>query len=172
MESETEVEPVESQIAGSIAEGQDIPDFDEFKPITSADVRAWFKKSPGAVLYGKWLGRFPKTWVKKDDDEGSTHFHQVMVLCPVTAMVQVEKNGSERETVERKLPAGAVVNVDESAALIGMASLPDQNEGRHLVYVKVLKKEAIKGTAKTIWRMEAKFKPLTQREWENVGVPF
>lgn len=147
-----------------------LPETPEEKPIDLSGMKSlnaekafgWFKKSAGAICYGEYVGRFEKTWEKNDkddEDSGAKYYHQIRLWNPTTAAVPTDTG-----SVEKIAPPGSILNVDESKALEAMRDLPNQNKGKHVVYIKYLDKVKIKGTAQTFWPAEVKVRDMKSGE--------
>jgi hypothetical protein len=134
-----------------------------FKNLNPEQAFGWFKKVAGGVCYGEYLGRFEKTWGDNSEKlEGETAFyHQIRIWRETMASV-ANPNGSGSS--DKLAPIGSILNVDESKTLEAMKNLPDQNGGKHIVYIKYHEKVKIPGTARTFWKGEVKVKDYSSKD--------
>lgn len=140
--------------------------------VSRAKGDGWLIKEAGNSLVGRLLGRFTF-----EDNMGKERaFYQVRSQRPTKATV-----GTGDDATETTLPAGSIVNVDESAALSDLAKRAEDG-GVYDVWMRYRAKEKSKRGKQGFWPMDIRLKviksapavrPPTRRERDNMDdVPF
>jgi hypothetical protein len=140
--------------------------------VSRAKGDGWLIKEAGNSLVGRLLGRF-----SFEDGLGKERaFYQVRSLRATKATV-----GTGDEAHEATLPAGSIINVDESAALSDLAKRAEDG-GTYDVWMRYRSKEKSRKGKQGFWPMDIRLKvikppiavrPPTRRERDNMDdVPF